>query len=248
MEREFLIHGENCFTETELSKFVIVNNRLSFSEANSYRSNSFREYVLSDEILKILREKNIEPRKADSENAYAISDNNPGEAGSNWFFYLDQYKKGTFDLRVSLSFSVEIKIRKRGMVFYPHAEACSSNCTCVSPNSRSANFRMFKTLIDNNADDVPEIAKRMAASPDGQVVVNWTELGLGGLRTLKDIFYNEFAKGNEAVQKLTKETIFFPNPYNDSRYITEQVQSILFDVWEEQLKEYRNKLYSNFEE
>ena len=160
---------------------------------------------------------------------------------SNYWNFKRDEKSGKFDLKISLSVDFSVSRPARGVVLYPRAHG-----TFVSPVDELPNFRMVKALAESD-QDAPELIKELAAS-NGRGVVNWTEIGLGGIMTVADLF-EEFARGNEAVMQLAYVTkVFDPTPLSrhpslvEPLYIIEPEQAKLMADWRKQLEDYRNSL------
>jgi hypothetical protein len=118
--------------------------------------------------------------------------------------------------------------------------------TFLSPCDALPNFRMFKALVDSD-EGAPAVAKELVAS-DGSLVVTWTDLGLGGIRTMTNLFA-EFAGSNDTIQQLGRSgQVFDPNPHQeyaqpgDELFIIEPAQPGVFAAWRAQLKQYRGRL------
>ncbi|MBI2021111.1 hypothetical protein HYS99_01190 [Candidatus Giovannonibacteria bacterium] len=139
-------------------------------------------YALNDKLLAMLAERNIKRQdRPDCRNEiFTLVDENsqekiPGRASSNyWNFKLLEGDKNKFDLRVTLYVGFGLNLEKRGIVFVPRAHG-----TFLSPADSLPNFRMFKALVESDADALA-VARELAS--DGSIVVSWTELGLGGIR------------------------------------------------------------------
>jgi hypothetical protein len=243
--------GVEAFTLVDLYRKAaeFKGLKLHESSANDY-SEPIKTYMLDDELLAILEKQGIkiEPRPDCHFNVFTLVDTNPQEpaprfAPSNWWnFKTLEDESGKFDLRVSLSFIFWVNNEKRGIVFTPQAHG-----SLVSPADRLPNLRMFKALVESDKD-APAVAKEIAAS-DCSIVVTWTDLGLGGIRRLSDLF-DELAGQNETLKKLGREDdVFDPSPYSpkfqkqgDELFIAEPAQPKIFQAWRKQLKDYQSRL------
>ena len=240
--------GVDTFTLLDLLRKAAAYKDLKLREdASKAYSKPFKVYTLNDKLLAVLAEQGIKRQdRSDCNNEiFTLVDENPqkkiwGWAPSNyWNFKL--LKERTFDLRVSLSIDFEINQEKRGVVFWPQTHG-----TFVSPADQLPNFRMFKALADND-ENAQAVAKELAAS-NGSIVITWTDLGLGGIRKLTNLFA-EFAGRNETIARLAENgEVFNPVPYpkyqqpRDELFVTEPAQPKVIQLWREQLKEYRNNL------
>jgi len=250
MKAIVLTMGKNALTLLDLLRKAAAYKGLQLHEgASKAYSEPIKEYVLDERLLATLAECNIKRQdRPDCRNKiFTLVDENPQEKVPGWspsnywnFKLVDGDKRG-FDLRVTLSVSFGINFEKRGVVLVPQAHG-----SYVSATDQLPNLRMFKALVESDSD-VPAVAKELAAS-DGTVVVIWTELSLGGIRRLADLF-TEFAARNETVARLGRNGDIFdpaPNPRyqqpGDELFITEPAQPKIIEMWRTQLNEYRSHL------
>ncbi len=250
MVKTALIAGVDSFTKLELLEKAAIYKGLKLCEGGE-RANSepIKEYALDDKLLTVLAEQGIkqQPRPDCHNEIFTLVDKNPQEnvpgwAPSNyWNFKLLEGDGRKFNLRIFLGVGFGINIKKRGVVLCPRA-----NGTFLSPADRVPNFRMFKALVESD-EDAPIVAKELAES-NGSIVVTWTDLGLGGIRRLSDLFI-EFAGNNEMIKKISKNLEVFdpvPNPQyqqpGDELFVAEPAQPGVFKTWQAQLEEYRLSL------
>jgi hypothetical protein len=242
-----LSRGVDVFTLLDLLRKVAAQKGLKVQNgASDARFKPIKVYVLDDRLLAVLAERGIKRQtRPDCQNEiFTLVDENPqkkepGWAPSNyWNFKLDGHK---FDLRVFLSVGFELNTKRRGIVVWPHAHG-----SFVSPVDQLPNFRMFKTLVESDKD-APALAKELATS-DGSIVVTWTDLGLGGICRLADLFA-EFVDGNETIEQVGRsQEVFDPVPYprywksDDELFVAEPAQPKIIQVWQTQLREYRASL------
>ncbi len=245
-----LTMGERAFTLLELIRRAAAYKDLKLSEgASRAYSEPITEYQLDKELLRALAVHNIkrQGRPDCRDEMVTLVDENPqkkvpGWLPSNyWNFELLEGDKHTFDLRIALSVGFKINTEKRGIVLVPRAHGPH-----VSAADQLPNFRMFKALVENDVD-APAVARELAAS-DGTVVITWTELGLGGIRRLADLF-TEFAARNETVARLGGNGEVFDPPPNpryqqpgDELFIPEPAQPSIIQRWRQQLDEHRSHL------
>ncbi|MBI1999546.1 MAG: hypothetical protein HYS74_02785 [Parcubacteria group bacterium] len=245
-----LTMGENALTLLDLLRRAAAHKGLRLHEgASKAYSEPIKEYALDEKLLAALAERNIKRQdRPDCRNEiFTLVDESPqnkvpGWSPSNyWNFKLVDGDKRRFDLRVTLSVGLGINFEKRGVVLVPQAHG-----SYISAADQLPNFRMFKALVELGTD-APAVAKELAAS-DGTVVVTWTELGLGGIRRLADLF-TEFAARNQTVAQLGRNGEVFdpaPNPRyqqpGDELFIPEPAQPKIIETWRTQLNEYRSHL------
>jgi hypothetical protein len=245
-----LTTGENALTLLDLLRRAATHKGLKLHEgASKAYCEPIKEYALDKKLLAILDNRGIKrQRRPDCRNEiFTLVDENPQEKVTGWSpsnywnFKLLEKNKDTFDLRISLSVGLDINLEKRGVVLVPQAHG-----SFLSAADRLPNFRMFKVLVEND-NDIPAVAKELAAS-DGSIVVTWTELGLGGIQRLADLF-REFAARNETVARLGRNgEIFDPAPNQhyqqpgDDLFIPKPAQPRIVESWRAQLEEYRSHL------
>jgi hypothetical protein len=237
------------FTALDLLRRAAAYKGLKLREGASRAcSEPIKTYFLDSKLLAVLAERGIkkQPRPDCNYQVFTLVDENPQEkfpgwAPSNYWNFKPLDNGRGFDLRVTLSVHLSISVKSRGIVLVPEAYG-----SFVSPADRLPNFRMFKALVEND-DAAPDIAKELAAS-DGSIVVTWTDLGLGGIRRIADLF-NEFAGQNETVKRLAwNEEIFNPVPYpryqkpSEELFVAEPVQPKILRTWRQQLDDYRTRL------
>lgn len=232
-----LIPGVNVFTAVELMKKAAASKRLKLWEGSSpLSSRPIKEYTLDEHLLNALAKSGIR-QNSRPDDVLTLTDYNdqeprPGFVPSNyWNFRRSQ------DLSIGISVTLHINVEKRGVVFLPQTSA-----TILSPTDHLPNFRMFKALVLNDPK-APAIAKKLALS-DGEIVVTWTDLELSGIRTVRDLFFKEFAERRQEVAELARLlSIFDLNPSNRKElYVTESIQPQLFRTWRRQLQAYRDRL------
>lgn len=242
-----LTMGVEAFTLLDLFKKTAKHKGLKLHESSSSDySEPIKTYILDDKLLTVLAEQGIKGhiRPDCSNEIFTLEDHNPQEPAprflpSNyWNFKLLEGNSNKFDLRVSLGVSFVVNIKKRGIVFWPQAQG-----TFLSPMDHLPNFRMFKALAEKDKK-APAVAKELAAS-DGSIVITWTELGLGGIRKLSDLFA-ELAGQNETIKQLGRggdmlDPVPYPSYYRqvDELFIAEPAQPKIFQAWRAQLNDYR---------
>ncbi len=247
------IPGQDILTQSELMQRAAALIGLEIGQEDKTRSitKAFATFELDQAKLKALEERGIKRQERPDCDVFTLIDTNPqdppphGFALSNyWNFSRTERDKGPFDLKIELKVQLVVDQSKRGIVCTPLASG-----TLVSPCDHLPNFRMFKALVELSPD-MPDVAKRIAANELGRVVISWTDLGLGGLREIGDLF-REFARGNQAIHELSSKTsIFQPSPLhsayapgNTEQYVVEPAQPRLFRLWHQQLDNYRDKIY-----
>ncbi len=235
----------DCFTLLDLLRKAAAHKGLELREgASRAYSEPIKVYDLNAELLAILAQQGIRRQtRPDCRNEiFTLVDENPQEkvpgwsTSNYWNFRPLEGDKRKFDLRVTLSVGFSISTKERGFILWPQAHS-----PFVSPFDRLPNFRMFRALVESD-DEAPVVAMELAAS-DGSIAVTWTDLGLGGIRTLATLFA-EFAGQNEIVMRLGRNgEIFSPAPYlqhqqpGDKLFVVEPAQPRVFQEWEKHLED-----------
>jgi hypothetical protein len=244
-----LVPGKNCFTALDLLQRAAKHKGLPLQDSGQFaRSESFCTHDLNEKRLKLLKEKGFELKSRPDCHYETVTlvDNNPqvsrpGYAASNYWNFKRKEGSESFNLRISLSVNLRICQTERGIILSPNASG-----TFLSPSDFLPNFRMFKALTESDAKALA-VAKELAAS-EGEIIVTWTELGLGGMRSLRDLF-DEFAGTNEMISMLScNSDILDPVPHVDRQsddekmWVCEPAQPRLFKTWRQQIKSYRDSL------
>lgn len=250
--------GKDIFNQEELCRLAAQRKGLQLREGDSKTvSEPLASVELTAVVLRKLDELGIK-RHERPDDVFTLADTNPqvhtpGWTDSNyWNFKPIDLEKGPvssetrrknlkFDLRIDLSVELRVDQRERGVVLVPQASG-----TFLSPSDPLPNFRMFKALVEI-VGEMPYVAREIASY--GNVVVSWNDPGLGGLRSLMEL-YREFSGGKPALEELARrDGIFDPSPFPASnspvsavRYVAETEQPRLFRRWKEELEEYRAKL------
>jgi hypothetical protein len=221
-------------------------------DAPDASSEPFRIHLLNKKWFAVLEECGIRrrPHPRCPDTIFTLVDENPQEKlpelmfnyhGNCWEFKLLEGDKHNFDLRLFMRVDFGVSIEKCGIVLWPRVYS-----TSFSPRDRDLNFRMFQILVHNDPE-APAIAKELTAS-GGSILVPWTELGLGGIRSLASLF-TDFAAGNRENRRLAQfEAIFDPSPFrqcrkpSDELFVFKPDQAEIIKRWREQLNEYRAHL------
>lgn len=208
----------------------------------------FASVTLDAELLAKLDEAGIkqQPRPDGRGEIFTLVDTGPqrhvpGYAPSNIWNVLRKDTSQPFDMTFELFADLDINETMRGVVFTPKV-----SCQGVWATDPLPRMRMFRALAEH-VPYVLNIVRELAAS-DGAVVVSWTEMNLGGLRSVSALF-DEFAKGNgELTAFACRERLFEPDPHpphvkpGDEPYVAEPFQPALFKQWHEQLDSFRAKI------
>lgn len=174
-----------------------------------------------------------------------LSDENPqvkisGCAPSNYWNFLNNDERKD-PLQLTLHLAPFLNQRKRGVIFTPVVYG-----TFLSAVDRLPNSRIFKVVA--KYDPGAHLVVKTVADND-ELVVNWTDVQLGGIRSL-DVLFDEVRNDVEEFNDLARSSIspFDPAPYpqdtqidQEKYYLPEKIQPLLFDVWQAQLDEFKEK-------
>ncbi len=241
--------GEDIIILSDLIRKAAIKEGLRLNEdALKAYSGPIAVYTLDQKLLDFLKERGIKRQhRPDCDNkVFTLVDENPQNplpgygSSNNWDFEITKEK--TFILRITLFVGFGLNIEKRGIVLMPQAMG-----TSLSPSDHLPNFRMFKALVE--WDNLPcQGAQKIAKSEEGNTVVTWTELGLGGIRRISNLF-SEFVGRNTIVRDIAdKQEVFVPFPHpklrnpGDEQFVVEPAQPKVFATWRKQLENYRSCL------
>lgn len=230
--------GKDIFALCDLLEKAAALKGLKLLEGDSKgHTKEIKTYQLDDHLIAhVLCAHDIKPHSR-TDKIYTLADESCTHS-NYWNFPLPE-GGGAYDLRIRLEAVLRLDISRRGIVIVPQAHG-----TCTSPISDQAHFHMFKALVEGCNKRTPAIAKELASS-GGNLVVTFTDLGLGGLRSLSDLF-REFTHGNQNVWRIGDEgNVFNPRPlgYNgQDPFVAEPAQPRLFQAWRQQLDTYRESL------
>lgn len=154
-----------------------------------------------------------------------------GSRGCTWTFYEEQPR------RIKISATVEIE--SQGVRLTPRTNGFSF----VDEH----HLRVFKVLKECGVEMHP-FAHRIIDSDEGNVLIAWEELGLGGILTLENTF-KSFCQGQAEIEKLIEIGVFFPIPRPprgttkvDAPYIPLPAQSELHREWRRQLDDFITRI------
>ena len=199
-------------------------------------SEPIERYTINEELLAFLKTQGFTQQSRPDEVFTLIHEKFAGY----WNFIKDKEGQG-FDLSVNLLVGLGINREKGGIVFWPLAFG-----SFLSPDTASdkIHFHLIKALVESNSH-ASLIVKELAAS-DGSLLITWAELGLEGIKRLRELF-DEFAGHNEAIRALSMDDkIFSPVPLPcglpNEPWAIKEVQATIVATWREQLRAYRESL------
>ena len=241
MKAKELIKGVDYFSEADLFQKAASLKKLELLKPNSNSSEKIKEYVLTEDLLKVLAERGIK-RRGCTDDIFTLVDENFSDQNDDWNFYQLQNGVGKLDLKISLSFRFEID-SEWGVILRP--QTCGAT---LSPNYNLPHFHLFKALVESDAAS-SGIALEIAKT-NSRIIVPWSELGLDGICQRGELFRNHFANNNAEVHELSvrKPNLFIPYPYpreqgfDNNFFDVKTAQPRIIRAWGRQLKKYRESL------
>lgn len=217
--------NEDFFREKDVVRMAGIEEGLLLQEESLdegfYITKPLTNILLTDEIFSSLNEWGI--KKISQFHLKDLKEE------VSWIFF-------PFQPQMFISFQLILKIekRKRGVIFYPFV-----GCYGFMDFKPSSHLKFMKCIV--NLLKRKEIFHHLVyqLTDDKSVVTTWEQLGLGGIRTLNDLF-NEFIGerifskrqfrdfGLEEISPKSEEQI----------YVKESVQPLIFEEWESQGKNY----------
>lgn len=242
-----LVPGQDVFTERQLLERALSHMGVGLGN-DIHSSENLLQITLEQPHLAILARHNIKRQnRAGNTDYFYLIDENPQQIVPGWspscgWSYKRKEDK-SFDLTTSIYAHLAISNEFRGIVLTPKVSGTGASACDLLPN-----VRMCKALVEVVGDDAHAAAKVMAAAEDGAHVVSWTDMGLGGIRSMADLFH-EFRRGNEELRRLAdSHRVFDPDPWpefilsHEKRFVVEHQQPRTFVQWRSQLAQYKNSL------
>jgi hypothetical protein len=169
----------------------------------------------------------------------------PGYCHSNyWNFRTNKQREGERVDRLELGLHLKLGAseRLRGVVCRPFVAG-----TFLSAGDQVPHNILTKVLVqwrvrkDLDVHPLVSVAAQM-----GEAVVQFADIGLGGLRTTARLF-TEFTAERRMVEQLARSSLspFAPAPYTHADtvwFVPEPGQAALMDEWRRQLAEFRSSL------
>lgn len=155
------------------------------------------------------------------------------------------WKRTETDPQLNVRFLLNVSERKRGVVCKPHVWGNCSGGACHQPT-----IDRFVKVVSEHFSGLHLLIKT-AANIETPPVIYWSEIELGGIRSVGLLFDELFGR-NEKVMKLARSTLspFDPNPnpqgavfeVKDRLFVLEAYQPQLFRQWREQLRTFKESL------
>jgi len=237
---------KQLISHEQLVEKAFVSRGLKLGQGDPYfYSNTIVTYELNGGFLEVLEKNGFKLKKRVSgiitNGVITLIDENwqeniPGYSPSNyWNFRNNDKEKDKLILRLKVQ--ARINYRKRGVVLRPAAIG-----TFLSPTDFLPNKRIFEIAFQYNPTIHGVIHE--IADGNGEIIIDWTNIGLGGIRHIAYLF-DEFCGGKKELKELAlsqRLSPFNPNLDSEKKYLPEQFQSMLFDLWEAQIKEFKAKI------
>lgn len=237
---------EHLFTEEDLIKKALASKNLTLKQSNPFFSDTIITYLLNGVFLEGLEKNGFKLTKRD-DGVITLSDEYSSHTGINSCYWNFRNREGEKDeLALALGVGAAVNQRQRGVVLMPHAPG-----TFLSPAAIDPQKRVFEVAVQVSPTTPPIVHE--IVNFDGEITVSWTEFGLGGIRDLKGLF-REFSNRDDMIEQLCRSGIspFWFNPFTstmkdglsfkeDKLFLPEPFQPMLFHIWTEQLKEFKNR-------
>lgn len=152
------------------------------------------------------------------------------------------WKQGKVRYELTVNFRVSADESKRGVVCLPHIWGNCSGGACHQPT--------INKVVAAIAEHFPDAHRLIKEAPDSDFkpVIPWSEIGVGGVKSIWKLFYELFAE-NKRVKDLARSHLspFDPNPHQqknwgepkDELFVPEMDQTKLFRQWKEQLEKFK---------
>lgn len=236
------IEGQMLSEETLIKK-ALASKSLELAQSHPFRSNSVITYLLNGVFLEALEENSFELTER-PDGIITLSDKLARQTGIDYLNYWNfRNREGEKDeLALALGVSASLSQRQRGIVLFPNV----LGGTCLSAEAISSQKRVFEVAVRVFPTTPPIIHEIVKGG--GEIVVSWTEMGMGGIRPIEGIFDEFRGEDNDnMVKQLCRSGMspFEPNPYSlitKDAFLPEPYQPLLFHIWTEQLKNFKNRI------
>lgn len=200
------------------------------------------KYPLEGKLLAEIHKRKYEIRRLD--DYFGVIDTGPAKMPEGWSYTTGWGFKTAEEPKIfTLSVRFKVDNKNRGVRCLASVFGSSSGSAAAEPNERF--FNMITEIVP---DAHPFIKKIVEAKHN--LVIGWGEIGLGGIRTVNDLFF-EFISGNRSLEDLGRSggSPFAPAVLRDCfltrgvpDYVPEPLHAQLFEQWAEQLQKYRDSL------
>ncbi len=163
----------------------------------------------------------------------------PGFRPSNYWNFKTTGEK-TDELLFDIGLIAFLRQKARGIVLIPHVSS-----PFLSPADTLPQYRVFVVISGFDPQAHPII--HQIAINKGEKIVSWTDIGLGGIRSIQELFL-EFTSGNKELERLARSCVspFDPDPFPrtsvSDKYLPEPHQQALFELWNKQLERFKQKI------
>jgi hypothetical protein len=130
----------------------------------------------------------------------------------------------------------------KGIPFLPTLDGALNPDNCIQPGTLA-----FCTAFAN-FKDAPPLIEEIALTQKGKILVEWSEMSLGGTKSLRDL-WEKVSAGYPSRECLPMTFQIEPNPhlpilddFNAMRFVKKAYQSEIVSGWEKQIAEFAEGL------
>lgn len=221
----------NCFTATRY-------------EHRGWRTSDIGEYSLDANLLKSLEKAGFtfEPGRDELRKNCIYLAGHSNQKGSD-VFESDcwMWHKEDADRCLTIHFNLCVSEKDRGLLAIPHIWGNCRGGACHQPT-----INRLVRAIARHFEDSHLLLKKMANDLNYPVIL-WSDMGLGGLRSVQTLFEELYGK-NDLVVSLSKwhRSPFHPSPVSEmgeeKYFVPERIQRFLMDQWIGQLRAFKDSL------
>jgi hypothetical protein len=148
------------------------------------------------------------------------------------------WKRTETDHKLTIYLRLLVSEKERGVIAVPEVWGNCSGGACHRPT-----INKFVMAVAGYSQEAHSLLKEMTA--DSYPTIYWSDIGLGGIKSVSTLF-RELYGHNESISRLADSNVspFAPSPkqagYN--YFVVESDQPRLFEQWNKQLQEYKDRL------
>lgn len=223
---------EGLFTERQLIEKALSSKGFELAQEKPFYSKPIITCDIAGDFLVELQANGFEWHKR-ADGVITLSDEKSETSGCYWNFRRSEEGGKSDDLKLSFGVSAIISQFHRGIILRPLVLG-----TFLSAVDHLSQKRAFEIMAKFNRRS--SIIQEIVES-DGQLIVNWGDVSLEGIRSIRELF-KEFSSGKEGVIQLSNSHLSPFSLGHEKAYLPEFSQYLLFDLWKEQLSEFKNRL------
>lgn len=212
---------------------IVVDRKDPFTDATA-----LKRYDLDDALAAFLAERGFHQVPV-QHSSWDFRLTYEGD-GSSGVWEGDRLARGMPDPGLALVLGFGMNEAGTGVVLSPKVRSAGQ-----TPGDRDAHASLFRALVAYDKDS-PALAREIVEN-GGRITVAWTEIGLGGLCSLSQLFLR-FAGENEAVKMVKNAGVFHPHPrdpasdFRGDIFLTESAQSRIMAGWRSELRSFSERL------